>query len=53
MDALTKLQELYEFRDNANAQIEKIERLLEAEPKQRKKRGPNKPKNNELPPVQL
>ena len=44
MDAVTKLQELYELKKNTDAQIEKIESLLGAEPKERKKRGPNKPK---------
>jgi hypothetical protein len=50
MDAITKLQELYQLRDVTNAQIQQVEALLGAgspEPKQRRKRGPNKPK--ELP----
>lgn len=54
MDAINKLQELYNLRDTTNAQIEKIEALLGAsppEPKQRRTRGPNKPK--EPPPNEL
>ena len=54
MDAISKLQELYNLRDATNAQIEKIEALLGAgapESKQRRTRGPNKPK--EPPPNEL
>lgn len=54
MDALAKLQSLYETRDSVTAQIEKIEALLGSEPtapKQRKARGPNRPK--EPPPNTL
>ena len=54
MDAIAKLQDLYSLRDRTNEQIEAIERLLgadPAEPKQRRTRGPNKPK--EPPPNEL
>lgn len=54
MEALAKLQSLYEQRDTLNGQILKIEALLGTEPTQptlRKKRGPNKIK--EPPPNQL
>jgi hypothetical protein len=54
MDGISKLQELYNQRDATNAQIEKIEALLGAgpsEPKQRRTRGPNRPK--EPPPNEL
>jgi hypothetical protein len=47
MDALARLQDLYTQRDNLNEQISKVEELLgadPAEPKQRRTRGPNKPK---------
>ena len=58
MDALTKLQDLYTQRDTLNEQIGKIEALLGAEPTQptqRRKRGPNKPKEtqNGLPATTL
>ena len=49
MEALAKLQALYETRDNVNAQIEAIEKLLGAAPgevKTRKARGPNKKKED-------
>jgi hypothetical protein len=52
LDALARLQELYTQRDNLNDQIGKIEELLGADPgrpQQRRKRGPNKPKET-LPP---
>jgi hypothetical protein len=52
MDALTKLQDLYTQRDTLNEQIGKIEALLGAEPgqpAQRRKRGPNKPKEPPSP----
>ena len=51
MDALTKLQELYDLKKTTDEQIATIEAVLGAEPmqhKQRKPRGPNKPKE---PPV--
>ena len=51
MDALTKLQALYELKKTTDEQIAAIEAVLGADPmqpKQRKPRGPNKPK--ELPP---
>ena len=49
MDALAKLHDLYELKKATDAQIEKIETLLGADPpKERKTRGPNKPKE---PPV--
>lgn len=47
MNALEKLQDLYKTRDAVNDQIAKIEELLGADPaapKQRRVRGPNKPK---------
>jgi hypothetical protein len=47
MDALTKLQDLYALKKATDEQIVKIETLLGADPlqqKQRKPRGPNKPK---------
>ena len=50
MDALAKLQELYDLKKTTDEQIATIEAVLGAEPmqqKQRKPRGPNKPK--ELP----
>jgi hypothetical protein len=58
LDALTKLQELYNQRDTLNEHIGKIEALLGAEPAQptqRRKRGPNKPKEiqNGLPATTL
>ena len=53
MNALTKLQDLYTQRENIAKQIDAIGEILgaktEEKPKQeRKKRGPNKPK--EAPP---
>jgi hypothetical protein len=42
MDAVTKLQELYELKKNTDAQIEKIEILLGAEPQEKKQRAPQK-----------
>jgi hypothetical protein len=53
LDAISKLQALYETRDNVTAQIEQIEKLLGAEPgevKQRRARGPNKKKQTEIAP---
>jgi hypothetical protein len=50
MDALTKLQALYDLKKTTDEQIATIEAVLGADPmqqKQRKPRGPNKPK--ELP----
>ena len=50
MDAIAKLQELYNLRKRIDEQITAIEALLGADPAQpkvRKPRGPNKPK--ELP----
>jgi hypothetical protein len=47
MDALTKLQELYDLKKTTDEQIATIEAVLGAEPmqpKQRRPRGPNKPK---------
>ena len=46
MDAVTKLQELYAVKEKTDADIAAIEAVLggvEA-PKQKRKRGPNKPK---------
>jgi hypothetical protein len=54
MDAVSKLKGLYDLRDATNEQIEQVEALLGAgppEPKQRRKRGPNKSK--EPPPNEL
>jgi hypothetical protein len=54
MNAVTKLQELYTLRDATTEQIAKIEALLGTDPaalKQKRTRGPNKPK--EPPPNQL
>jgi hypothetical protein len=54
MDALTKLQALYELKKTTDEQIATIEAVLGADPlqpKQRKPRGPNKPK--EPPPNAL
>ena len=59
MDALAKLQDLYDKRDQLNQQIQQIADLLgvtKEEPvKERKKRGPNKPKESppKLPPKLL
>jgi hypothetical protein len=50
MDAVAKLQELYKLKKVTDEQIATIETLLgadPAQPKTRKPRGPNKPK--ELP----
>ena len=49
MDALAKLTDLYQQRDNITKQIEAIGELLglkqqPKEKKERQKRGPNKPK---------
>ena len=54
MDALTKLQDLYALKKGTDEQIAKIETVLGADPvlpKQRKPRGPNRPK--EPPPNTL
>ena len=58
MNALAKLQDLYNQRDNITKQIDAIGEILgaktEEKPKQeRKKRGPNKPKDAPLEPVKL
>ena len=65
MDALAKLTDLYQQRDNITKQIEAIGELLglkqqPKEKKERQKRGPNKPKkdndngrSNTLPPSTL
>jgi hypothetical protein len=58
MNALTKLQDLYNQRDNITKQIDAIGEILgaktEEKPKQeRKKRGPNKPKEAPPEPVKL
>jgi len=48
MDAIAKLQQLYETKRNTDEQITQIEALLGADPaesKIRRKRGPNKPKD--------
>jgi hypothetical protein len=53
MNALTKLQELYDLKKTTDEQIATIEAVLGADPmqqKQRKPRGPNKPKE---PPVNV
>lgn len=50
MDAVVRLQELYDLRERLAAQIEKVEALLGVDPqvpKERKKRGPNKPKDTD------
>ncbi len=47
MDAIARLQELYDLKRNTDEQIAKIEALLGADPKEpklRRTRGPNKPK---------
>jgi hypothetical protein len=54
MDALSKLQALYDLKKSTDEQIAAIEAVLGADPmqpKQRKPRGPNKPKEQprELP----
>jgi len=54
MTAVSKLQELYDLRDATNEQIAKIEALLGTDPtapKQKRARGPNKPK--QPPPNEL
>ena len=54
MDALAKLQELYDLKKTTDEQIATIEAVLGADPmqaKQRRPRGPNKPK--EPPPNSL
>jgi hypothetical protein len=48
MDAIAKLQELYNLRKHIDEPITAIETLLgvdPAKPKTRKPRGPNKPKD--------
>jgi hypothetical protein len=56
MNALTKLQELYDLKKTTDEQIAAIEAVLGADPmqpKQRKPRGPNKKKDDKLPTATL
>ena len=57
MDALTKLQDLYNQRESITKQIEAIGDLLgvktEEPVKQKRVRGPNKPKETKAPPPRL
>ena len=56
MNALTKLQDLYDLKKNTDEQIATIEAVLGADPmqqKQRKPRGPNKKKDDKLPTATL
>jgi hypothetical protein len=56
MNALTKLQGLYDLKKNTDEQIATIEAVLGADPmqqKQRRPRGPNKKKEAPPEPVRL